>query len=438
MKKYGTKRVLTLYQKIFFTFLILVGYRLLSHIPLPFVNRDYIQNLVDTNGALNLLNTLTGGNLENMSVVAMGITPYITASIVLQLLGVVFPRLAELQKEGSVGQKRMKQITIATGVALGAFQAVCMLIGYGRQGFLSSFTWYTVLIPSVIMVAGVFVLSYAGQFISDHLFGNGISLILVTGILCSYLSDGNSLFLTLTTGWELPLQIVFCVLAVLVVVLLFAFTVWLLYCEKQIHVTYSGKMSMYGQTGADTVIPLKLVGGSVVPIIFASSILTIPSLIQSFFGKDFTILHIFNTHYWLNPDEPWASVGLLLYFVMILGFSYYYQSLNLNERELSLNLKKHGGVIDGIRPGKPTEEYLRRQMKYLTMLGGFGLCIIAFVPICVNAFLHVQNLSFLGTSIIIVVSVLIETGKKYKADKQGQAYDVSDTFLGMKKGGKTA
>ena len=438
MKKYGTKRVLTLHQKIFFTFLILVGYRLLSHIPLPFVNRDYIQNLVDTNGALNLLNTLTGGNLENMSVVAMGITPYITASIVLQLLGVVFPRLAELQKEGSVGQKRMKQITIATGVALGAFQAVCMLIGYGRQGFLSSFTWYTVLIPSVIMVAGVFVLSYAGQFISDHLFGNGISLILVTGILCSYLSDGNNLFLTLTTGWELPLQIVFCVLAVLVVVLLFAFTVWLLYCEKQIHVTYSGKMSMYGQTGADTVIPLKLVGGSVVPIIFASSILTIPSLIQSFFGIDLTILHIFNTNYWLNPDGPWASIGLILYFVMILGFSYYYQSLNLNERELSLNLKKHGGVIDGIRPGKPTEEYLRRQMKYLTMLGGFGLCIIAFVPICVNAFLHVQNLSFLGTSIIIVVSVLIETGKKYKADKQGQAYDVSDTFLGMKKGGKTA
>ena len=161
-------------------------------------------------------------------------------------------------------------------------------------------------------------------------------------------------------------------------------------------------------------------------------------MIQSFFGIDLTILHIFNTNYWLNPDEPWASIGLILYFVMILGFSYYYQSLNLNERELSLNLKKHGGVIDGIRPGTPTEEYLRRQMKYLTMLGGFGLCIIAFVPICVNAFLHVQNLSFLGTSIIIVVSVLIETGKKYKADKQGQAYDVSDTFLGMKKGGKTA
>lgn len=433
MKKYGTRRVLTLNQRIFFTILILIGYRLLSHIPLPFVNQDYIQSLLDTNGSLNLLNTLTGGNLENMSVVAMGITPYITASIVLQLLGVVFPQLANLQKEGSVGQKKMKYITIITAVCLAAIQSVCMLIGYGRQGFLSEFKWYTVLIPSLIMIAGVFVLSYAGQFISDHLFGNGISLILVVGILASYLSDGNELFLVLTAGRTLPFKILFFVVALLLIFVLFGFTVWILACEKQIRVTYSGKMSVYGRNASSNVIPLKLVGGSVVPVIFASSILTIPSLILSFVGKDIKFFDIFNINCWLDPNEPWASLGIIIYFGMIIGFSYYYQSLNLNEREIALNLKKNGGVINGVRPGKPTEEYLHRQMKYLTCIGGLALCIIAFVPICVNGFLHVQNLGFLGTSIIIVISVLIETGKKYKADKQGCVYDVSDTFLGMKR-----
>lgn len=432
MRTYGRKKTLTFYQKVWCSVLILVVYRLLSHIPLPFVNADYISAMVDSNGSLGLLNTFTGGNLSKMSVVALGITPYITASIVLQLLGVVFPKLAALQKEGSTGQKKMKQLTIGLAVVLGAIQSICMFIGYGKQGMLSSYTWYTVLIPSLIMIVFVFFLSFAGQYMTDHFFGNGISLILVTGILCSYLSDGQMLYEVLCSGKKLPVQVLYSLVALMVVVLLFGFTVWLNYCEKKIHVTYSGKMGTSGRTTSqESIIPLKLLGGSVVPIIFASTLLTIPSFIQSFMGVDWKVLHIFDINKWLSIEEPWASLGLLFYFAMILIFSAYYQSLNMNEKELAVSLKKAGGVIAGVRPGRPTELYLKRQMKYLTLLGGLGLCVIAVIPVILTVAFGLGNLSFLGTSIIIVVSVIMETRLKFQAEQKGKFYESSSRFMGI-------
>ena len=434
MKMYGKKRTLTFYQRVWVTIGILIGYRLLSHIPLPFVNAQYVQAMIETNGSLNMLNTLTGGNLESMSVVALGITPYITASIVLQLFGVCFPRLAQLQKEGSTGQKKMKRITTVVAVLLGGVQSIGMMVGYGSRGMLSSYAWYTILIPTVILIAGVFLLSFLGQYITDHLFGNGISLILTVGIVCSYPGDASDLFSALTGADALIWKIVFAVLGVLAIVALFGFSVWLMYCEKRIHITYNGKLAMDGPAARqESVIPLKLVGGSVVPVIFASSILTIPGLIQSFFGTDIAWLHVFNTNYWLFPEEPWASLGMVLYFAMIIGFSYYYQALNLNEKDLAQQLKKQGGVIEGVRPGRPTELYLHRQMRYLTLLGGLGLCVIAFVPIVVSATLNLGKLSFLGTSIIITVSVLMETGKKFLAERKGLSYRDADSFLGIQR-----
>lgn len=410
------------HQRFFMTIMLLVLYRLCSHIPLPFVDNGYIKSLIDSNGSLGLLNTLTGGNLGNMSIVALGITPFITASIVLQLLGVLIPSLADMQKDGSTGQEKFKRITIGLAVILGFVQSLLMMIGYGKQGVLSTYTWYSVLIPTVIMTASVFGVAFVGEYITDHLFGNGISLILVTGILCSYVSDMQILYEVITFGRKVPQKIMACAIAAIVIIILFAFTVWLNFCEKRIYVHHSNKMMNGKVMKSQSVIPLKLIGGSVVPVIFASSILTIPSLIQMFTGTDIKWLHVFNTSNWLTKTEWWANVGILIYFVMIIGFSYYYQNLNLNEREIADNLKRSGSVINGIRPGRETADYLHRNMKYLTFLGGIGLCVVAFVPIVLSSTLGISNLSFLGTSIIIVVSVIDETCKKYQAEKYGAGY----------------
>lgn len=424
LKKYGRKQERSLFRNMLYTFLILLLYRFLSHVPLPFVDADAISSLIDTNGSLGLLNTLTGGNLENMSVMALGITPYITASIVLQLLGVLFPKLSEMQKDGSTGKKKYTRITIVFGSVLGLLQSVFMLIGYSRNGLLSTDKWYAIAICSVLMTLGVFLLSFMGDMVQEHFFGNGISLILAVGILCSYLNDGETLFDVLTADRKWTKAALACGIAVMAIIALFAFTVWMNYCEKRIRVNYSRKVSKNGGSYGSqiSIIPLRLIGGSVVPVIFASSLITLPALIQSFTGTDVKWLHVFDMNHWFSADEWWANLGLFLYFAMILWFSYYYQSLNLNEVEIAENMQKQGGMISGIRPGKPTEEYLKSQMRYLTLLGGIGLCLIACVPIFVSSVLHISRLSFLGTSVIIVVSVIMETWSQYKADSRGVRY----------------
>lgn len=431
MKQNGIQRELSLKWKIVFTLLILVGYRLLSHIPLPFVNRTYLADMLTGNPALGMWNLLTGGNLEAMSVVALGITPYITASIVLQMMGVVIPKISQLQKEGSSGQDKIKRITLVLSVILGLIQSIGMMIGYGRQGLLISFSVYTVAIPAVIMTLGVLVLAFAGQIITDKLFGNGTTLILVAGILCSYPTDAYSLFGSLLLTENMGRKILNVVLGVVIIVLLFGFTVWLMNCEKHIHIIFSGKTK--ASRPQESVIPLKLVGGNVVPVIFASTVLMIPTMIASFAGVDWEWLKIFDMSNWLNLSMPWASVGLLLYFVMIIGFSYYYQALNLNEAEMAMNLQKRGGTIAGIRPGKSTELYLKRQMKYMTLLGGVGLCIVAVVPICMMAVFHVGRLSLLGTSIIIVVSCMADLWNKWITGRQEMMYEKSSSFFGTKR-----
>lgn len=431
MRTYGKKKVITFKQKIIYTVLILILFRLVAHIPLPFVNPAYVSGLLDNNGSLTFFNMLTGGSFEKMSILALGITPYITASIVIQLLGIVFPSLADMQKEGATGRKTIEKITIGVAAFLAFVEAICMCIGYGRQGLLSQYTWYTVLIPALLMTIGVFLLSWSGQIISERFFGNGISLILATGILASYLSDVGLVYEVVAYGKSIPVIIVECIVVVLVVTALFAFTYWLTVCEKRIAVTYSRRVAGNGgmMSGQRSVIPLKMVAGSVVPIIFASSIITLPSLIQTFTKTDYKIFWIFNSSYWFDKTRPWASIGVIIYCLLIIGFSYYYNQLNLNEVEIANNLRKHGGYINGIRPGKPTELYLKSQLKYLTLLGALGLCVIALVPNIVTSLWNISKLSFLGTSIIITVSVINETKEAFLSERLGGAY-MQSSFLG--------
>lgn len=410
-------KMLTLREKIIYTVLILIGFRFLSHVPLPFVNPKYISSMISNNGSLTFFNALTGGGFEQMSLMALGITPYISASIVVQLMGVVIPKLADMQKDGATGQKQIKKINIGLSVVLAFVQSICMTWRFGSQGLLTSYTWYTVLIPAVLMTVGVFILAYAGQMIEKHFFGNGISLILLVGILSSYFADANTLYDAIKVDGSVQKTVIACAIAVIAVIALFWFAFFLNSCEKDVHVTYSQKVSANGGASSQhATIPLKLLSGSVVPIIFASSIITLPALIEGFTGSDIKWLWIFNSTKWFNKDCPWATIGVLLYCVMIVGFSYYYNHLNLNELELAQNLQRYGGYINGVRPGKATANYLKRQMKYMTFFGGLGLCVIAIVPTIATSLLNISRLSFLGTSIIITVSVVCESKAKFIAE----------------------
>lgn len=422
---------LSLNKKLLLTALILVLYRGMSHIPLPFVNSEFIKSVFEDNTSMGMLNLLTGGNLESMSIVAMGITPYITASIVIQLLGVCFPSIANMQKEGSTGQEKIKKATIILGAVLGLMQGVSMMYVYGKQGLLVEVNWFTILIPAIIMTLGVRFLSFLGQYMTDNLFGNGVSLILVTGILCSYLKDGGMLYGALTVGHTQNEKIFNIALAIISIFVLFAFTIWLMYCEKRVNIIYSGKVKSDADSIAtESYIPIKLVGGSVVPVIFAASIMTIPTLIESFMKTGNKWFNIFDMTKWLNPDYTYANIGILIYFALIIAFSYYYQALNLNETELAVTLKKRGGVIENVRPGKPTELYLKKEMRVLTLAGAFGLCVVATIPICVTGLLGLGRLSFLGTSIIIVVSVMLDLGDRYIAARKNEKYKKKGCYLG--------
>lgn len=421
-KGYRPKKEFTMKQKLTGTALCLLMYRLLSFVPLPFANREYIRQAVGANGSLGLLNTLSGGNLGNMSLMALGIGPWITASIVLQLIGMAFPKFADLQKEED-GKKRYKIITFITSVAFALAESIGLMAGYGRAGYLTDYTWYTVLVPALMMMAGSGILSLMGWYIDEKLFGNGTSLILTAGILCSYVSDGTILGMILAGGKGTAAAVLVCIAALMALFWLFAYTVFISSCEKRLPVVYSAKLKGSRNMKNTSTIPLKLLNGGVVPVIFASTIITMPALIGAMADSHAEWLEIFNTNYWLGGGHWWTNIGFILYVILIIGFGYFCQLMYVNPVELSHSLQKNGGTIPGIRPGKPTADYITSQARWLTALGGIFLTIVAAIPMVVSGLTGVGNLSFLGTSVLIAVSTISETWDKWKSYKLTRSYE---------------
>lgn len=419
-KGYKPKKQFTMKQKIIGMGLCILLYRMLSFIPLPFVERDYIRQAVGANGSLGFMNILSGGGLGNMSFTALGIGPWITASIVLQLAGMLLPKLQEMGKDED-GKKKYKQITFGLAAALGFFESLGMMIAYGKMGYLSNNVWYAVFIPSLLMMAGTGILSLMAWYIDGNLFGNGTSVILTAGILSSYVGDGAVLGALLSYGKGTGVAVLLCTLAFLFLCGMFVYAVFISSCEKRIPVIYSGKIA--GKS-AGTDIPVKLILGGVVPVIFASTFVTFPAFIGSLFGSDAKWLKLFDMGCWLTTEYPWASAGFFLYLCMIVLFGYFCQIMYLNPIEIADNLKKQGGTIPGIRAGKPTSDYISGQAKWLTGLGGLCLCVIAAAPIIVSGIVGVSNLSFLGTSVLIVVGTLDECWKIWRAWKKERCYAV--------------
>ncbi len=410
-------------KKIGYTFLMLIVIRIGSQLPTPGVNSNYIKEFFaqNTGEAFNLFNAFTGGSFEQMSIFALSITPYITSSIIMQLLTIAIPKLEEMQKEGEDGRKKIAAITRYLTVGLALFESTALAVGFGRQRLLVEFNFVNAAIVVLTLTAGSAFLMWIGERITEKGVGNGISIVLVINIVSRIPNDMTSLFEQFVKDKPIASAGLAVVVILAIILLLVVFVVILQGGERRIAVSYSQKMAgrkMYG--GRTTNIPLKVNTAGVIPIIFSSSLMQFPIVIASFMGKgDGTgigseILRGLNQGNWCNPEQIQYSWGLLVYIVLTVFFAYFYTSITFNPLEIANNMKKSGGFIPGIRPGRPTVEYLTKILNRIIFIGACGLIVIQIVPILFNGWLG-ASVSFGGTSLIIIVSVILETMKQMES-----------------------
>lgn len=405
-----------------YTFMMLVVIRFGSQLPTPGVNPTYLKQFFDQAGdALGFLNAVTGSSFENMSILALSITPYITSSIIMQLLTIAIPKLEEMQKEGEDGRRKILEYTRYVTVALALLQSSAMSIGFGRQGFLIDYNLWSIIVAVSCMTAGSAFLMWIGEQITEKGVGNGISIVLLFNIISSVPNDGVTLFTRFIRGKKVPVAVVSAIIILAIIVAMVVYVIILNDAERRIPVQYSKKMQGRKMVGGQSShIPLKVNTAGVMPVIFASSIMSFPVIIGQFIGVDNSttigkILAVLSSSNWLVPERPAYSVGLVIYIALLIVFAYFYTSISFNPLEVANNMKKQGGFIPGIRPGKPTSDYLDKILNYIVFIGAVGLTVVAVLPIAFSGLFSVSRISFSGTSLIIIVSVVLETIKSIES-----------------------
>lgn len=409
-------------KKLLFTFLMLVVIRFGSQLPAPGINTGFFANWFEqqmqSGDAFNFFDAFTGGSFMRMSILALNITPYITSSIIMQLMTIAIPKLEEMQREGEDGRKKIAEYTRYLTVGLALVESIAMSIGFGGQGLLIDYNAWSVIVAVATMTAGSAFLMWIGERITENGIGNGISIVLLFNIISSLPEDVNTLYTRfLRNSKNIGSAVTIFIIMLVIAFAMIVFTIILQDGERRIPVQYSKKMvgrKMVG--GQSSHIPLKVNTAGVIPVIFASSIMSFPVVIAQFFHPDYTtiggkILMVLNSSSWFRPETPWYSVGMLIYIVLIVLFAYFYTSITFNPLEVANNMKKSGGFIPGIRPGKPTSDYLNNILNYIIFIGAVGLIIISVIPIMVSGLFTVSRLSFMGTSLIIIVNVILETIK---------------------------
>ena len=417
-------------QKILFTLGMLVVIRIGSQLPVPGVDTKFFSQWFaqQTGGAFSFFDAITGGSFLNMSILALNINPYITSSIIMQLLTIAIPKLEEMQRDGEDGRKKMVAITRYVTVALALIQSTAMAIGFGRQGYLIEFNALNVITTITALTAGSAFLMWVGERITEKGIGNGISIVLVINIISRLPQDLSNLFEQFVFGKAPATAILAVVIIFAIIIAMVVLVIILNDGVRKIPVQYSKKIQGRKQVGGQsTYIPLKVNTGGVIPVIFAQSLLQTPVIIASLLGKGngtgigSKILRGMSQSNWCNPSEPIYSIGLVVYIVLIIAFAYFYTSITFNPLEIANNMKKAGGFIPGIRPGKPTSDYLNRILNYIVFIGAVALAFIAFVPIFFNGVFG-ADVSFGGTSIIIIVGVVIETLKQIESQMRVRYY----------------
>ena len=374
---------------IWMIFVIRIG----SQLPVPGVDSDFFKQWFESNtgDAFNFFDAFTGGSFTQMSIFALNITPYITSSIIIQLLTIAIPALEEMQRDGEEGRKKLTAITRYVTVGLALFESVAMAIGFGRQGMIPNMSFLKGIVVVASLTAGSAMLMWLGERITEKGIGNGISIVLTINIVSRIPSDMSLLYENFVKGKTIAKgMLAACIIAVII---LFVVVLVLILngAERRIPVQYSRKMvgrKMMG--GQSTNIPLKVNTAGVIPVIFASSIMSFPSIIAQFAGKGngtgigSEILRGLSSNNWCNPSQIQYSWGLIVYVVLCVFFAYFYTSITFNPLEVADNIKKQGGFIPGIRPGKPTSDYLTKILNYIIFIGAVGLVIVAVIPFFFN------------------------------------------------------
>lgn len=406
-------------RKILFTAAIFLISRLFVHIPVAGVNLSQLRNLFAQNQFLGLLDLFSGGTLANFSIMALGLNPYINASIILQLLTMIFPKLEELQKEGEQGRRKINQYTRFISVPLAAMQALGMYALLRSQNIISILNPLSLISFILTMVAGTMLLVWLGELINERGVGNGISILIFAGIVGRLpVSLGQTLS---TFSSENAMNIlIFMALGLAMV----AAVIVINEATRQIKVYYAKRVrgsKMYG--GQSTHLPLRLNQAGVIPIIFGVSLVLIPSLLGNYLTPlpNPTLSNIgqfFTT--WFNPNGIQYNI---IYFLLVVGFTYFYTAVIFNPSKIAEEIQKYGGFIPGIRPGTQTAKYLNYILNRITLVGALFLGLIAIAPTMIKEVTGMQNLLLGGTGILIVVSVVLETYKSIEANLVTRNYD---------------
>lgn len=423
-------KIKDLRKKILYTFFTLIVVRIGCQLPVPGVDASVITDFFESQSSLDFFNQLTGGSFSQMSIFALNITPYITASIIIQLLTIAIPKLEELHKDGEEGRKKLAEYTRYLTIALAVLESGAMAIGFGQQGYLTDgVTFTSIAVFVVALTAGSAFLMWLGEQITEKGVGNGISIILLYNIVSRMPEDMMNLFEKFVKGASNTTNgLIAAVIIIAVIVGMVVFIVVLSDAERRISVQYSKKTQGRKLVGGQTShIPLKVNTAGVIPVIFAGSLFSMPIVIAGFagiqpasgngttFGQK--MLKVLNQNSWCNLSnfgEFKYTLGLVVYILLIIFFAYFYTSITFNPQEIAMNMKKQGGFVPGIRPGKPTTDYLTKVLNSIIMIGAVGLSFVAFVPIFFSGAFG-ADVSFGGTSLIIIVGVVLETLKQIES-----------------------
>ncbi|MBI2451395.1 MAG: preprotein translocase subunit SecY [Parcubacteria group bacterium] len=406
-------------KKIFWVLAILAVFRLAASIPVPGVNPDALRAFFAQNQFFNLLNLFSGGGLENLSIVMLGVGPYITASIIMQLFTIIFPKLKEMHEEsGEQGRAKFNQYTRYLTVPLAFLQAFGLIKLLSRQGVFGETTTFSFITNLVVVVAGTLFLMWLGEIISEYKIGNGISLLIFAGIVARLPREILNLALSFNVS-QLPYIIGFVLIGLLVI----AAVVFVTEGERDIPVSYAKRVRgtrMYG--GISTHLPLRVNQAGVIPIIFALSIILLPGMIATFLSaaKFETLAKIASSLANLFNRQSFYGG---LYFILVVVFTYFYTAIAFDPKKISENIQKQGGFIPGIRPGSHTVDYLYKIVNRITLVGAIFLGLIAILPFIVQTFTKISTITIGGTSLLIVVSVVLETIKQIEAQMVMREYD---------------
>jgi preprotein translocase subunit SecY len=406
-------------RKILFTAAILVVFRLCAHIPVPGVNLLALRQLFSQNQLLSLLDIFSGGTLANFSVMALGLNPYINASIIFQLLTMVFPRLEELSKEGEYGREKINQYTRLLTVPLAAFQAFGMYVLLKNQGIAIAVSPLKLLALVATMTTGTIFLMWLGELISENGIGNGISLLIFAGIVGRY---PVTLAQTVATAQAANIFNLFIFLAMSLIVIVAIVIVD--QANRQITVQYAKRIRgnrIYA--GQSTHLPLRINQAGVIPIIFAVSLILLPSMFGRFLEQVPNPIISSAARLLTTAFDPGGFIYNFSYFLLVIAFTYFYTAVTFNPQKIAEEIKKYGGFIPGIRPGQPTADFLNKILTRITLAGAVFLGFIAILPSIARSLTGITTMMIGGTGILIVVSVVLETTKALEAQLIMRSYD---------------